>query len=257
MRAYWDSQFQFSAVLPDFEHWLKRMATDSEVVTTTERAAYGDHPRQWVEWIEASGPQHILPVVIHGGYWRALEAEKHRFMMPPLQAHGARVANVEYRLMPEIRLGDVVADVRAALSLLCQRFPETQFVLVGHSAGAHLALSAMDDCAISARTRGIIALSGVYDLAPVALSFLQDELHLTAQEIADFTISASKHRPPVLYVNGSAETYEFIRGAALLAAHGTTGQTILDDAHHMSLPHAAGENVTALFSTLYELKETI
>jgi len=255
MQAFWDSQLRFSAILPDFEDWLARMATESTAVAASERAAYGDHPRQWVEWAGGSGPDAILPVIFHGGYWRALDAQTHRFMMPAFQPHARAVANVEYRLMPEVRLGDVVADTQAALSLLCARFPKAQLVLIGHSAGAHLALSAMDDPLIRARTRGIIAISGVYDLAPVALSFLQDELHLTAEEIQRFTLFPSTGRPPVLYVNGSAETHEFLRGAALLAAHGAATQILIDGAHHMSLPHAVCADAPALLSTLFDLKE--
>ena len=254
MQDFWDTQFRYSALLPDFENWLARMNEDSDAVSMTERAAYGEHPRQWVEWIDGSGSHAVLPVIIHGGYWRALDAESHRFMMPAFQTHGGKVANLEYRLMPGVRLGDVVTDTCKALTLLCEKFPEAKLVLVGHSAGAHLALSAMEDPKLRARTRGIIALSGVYDLAPVALSFLQAELNLAPTEIDMFTIYPSSGRPPVLYVNGSAETHEFIRGAALLAAHGASHHTILEDAHHMSLPHAACANADALLSTLLDLK---
>ncbi len=67
MQEFWDTQFRFSSILPDFEDWLARMAKDSRAVSKTERAAYGEHPRQWVEWIDGSGSDSVLSVIIHGG----------------------------------------------------------------------------------------------------------------------------------------------------------------------------------------------
>ena len=144
-RTYLDGQLKFSAFLPDFTTALDRMAADSEAAAAAHdltRAAYGDDPRQWVEWMAGSGPDRYLPVILHGGYWRALEAETHRFMMSGFAGAGSAVANIEYRLVPQVRLADVVADAKAALDLLCRTFPDQALILIGHSAGAHLALSA-------------------------------------------------------------------------------------------------------------------
>jgi len=219
MQAFWDSQLKFSSFVPDFAQLVENMHTQSDVVAETHgstRSAYGPDQRQWVEWLAGTGSDATLPVVIHGGYWRAMTAEMHRFMLPGFAAHGCAVANVEYRLIPEVRLSDIVADVTRALTHLAAEFPKAQLILIGHSAGAHLALSAMVDDALKARTDGILALSGVYDLTPVAHSFLQAELTLTPQEIDDFMLRPAPDRPATLYVNGSAETPEFLRGSAVM-----------------------------------------
>ncbi|WP_136440709.1 alpha/beta hydrolase [Pacificoceanicola onchidii] len=253
MQRFWDSQFKFSAILPGFGDALERMARDSATVTEQfafEKAPYGPHPRQWVEWVSGTGPKDLLPVIIHGGYWRALEAENHRCMMPAFTGHGAAVGNIEYRLMPEVRLADLVADAQAGLHRLAERFPDTRFLLVGHSAGAHLALSAMTDSALRARTAGVLALSGVYDLAPVALSFLQAELRLTPSEIDTFSLRPSTDRPPTVFVNGSAETQEFLRGGALMASSGPAQWQLLEGADHMSLIGTACAQADHLLSQL-------
>lgn len=259
MQNFWNSQFRFSEILPDFADSVTRMAADSRVVaaeTSFHREAYGTHPRQWVEWTEGNGSDAILPVILHGGYWRALEAETHRYMMPAFRQHGAVVANVEYRLMPEVRLGDLVADTRAALRLLAERFPASQLLLTGHSAGAHLALAALRDPDIAARTRGVIALSGVYDLAPVANSFLQAELQLTQDEIAAFSLIPGESRPPVIYVNGGAETHEFLRGGALMSQAANAAWHVIDKENHMSLTWAACAQSDALVTSLTEMEPT-
>ena len=250
-RDFWDNQYRFSRILPDFEDALRTMASlsaDFEESVRLERSEYGTHPRQWVEWTGGTGSEDVLPVVLHGGYWRALEAETHRFLMRSLQPYGAVVANVEYRLMPEIRLAGVVADAKAALHHLAGEFPQAQLLLVGHSAGAHLALCAMTDSALAARTRGIIALSGVYDLSPVVRSFLQDELHLNAQEIEAFSLKAETPRPPVIYVNGSEETHEFLRGGALMSGGSKAVWHRINGANHMSLTWRAAAEMATIVS---------
>ena len=258
MHTFWNSQFKFSKILPNFAASLERMARDSQTVSSQEvftRAEYGAHARQWVEWIDGSGPQTVLPVILHGGYWRALDAETHRFMLPDFKAYGAAVANIEYRLMPEVRLADVVADTVAALRLLTRQFPEAKLLLVGHSAGAHLALSALREADINARTKGVIALSGVYDLAPVAMSFLQPELQLTQEEIANHSLSPQTPRPPVIYVNGSAETHEYLRGGSLMAQAKNAAWHVIEETNHMSLTWAACAQSGTLISLLSELEQ--
>lgn len=257
MQNFWDSQFKFSKILPVFAESVARMASDSSAVSDRHafyRETYGAHPRQWVEWTEGCGSDAVLPVILHGGYWRALEAETHRFMMPAFRHHGALVANIEYRLMPEVRLGDVVSDTVDALRHLAERFPAAQLLLIGHSAGAHLALSALRAPDIAKRTKGVIALSGVYDLAPVALSFLQEELQLTQGEIATFSLGPDEKRPPVLYVNGGGETHEYLRGAALMSQAENADWHVIDNENHMSLTWAACAQSDALVSSLFEME---
>lgn len=256
-RAFWDSQFRFSDIVPGFAGYLEQAERDS-AAWVAERAlvrhSYGPDPRQWVELTPGTGPDTVLPVVIHGGYWRALRAEDHRFLLPALVPFGATLANVEYRLMPGVRLDGIVDDIRAALILLVEQEPQARLVLVGHSAGAHLALSAAGDPGLRGRIAGVIALSGVYDLYPVRLCFLQDELSLTPDEAEAHSLRPSQARPPVVYVNGSAETHEFLRGSALMASQGKAAWRILPDANHMSLLWAAADAMPDLFETLTRLE---
>lgn len=253
---FWNRQMQFSTILPEFAAYLDRMAAESAEYSlgrAFDRKAYGEEARQWVEWTHGSGTGDLLPVVIHGGYWRALRAEDHRFMLAGFGALGATVANLEYRLMPGVRLDHCVRDAQDGLRCLAERFVGKRMVLIGHSAGAHLAVSSLADPGIAARTAGVIALSGVYDLRPAAQSFLQAELNLTEQEVATHSLAPRAGRPPVLYVNGSAETYEFLRGSALMASAGRAGWRVLPDADHMTLTWAATAHAKALCAEMLAL----
>ncbi|WP_299295797.1 alpha/beta fold hydrolase [uncultured Tateyamaria sp.] len=258
-QSYWDSQFRFSTILPDFAHCLDAMQQQSDAFARGrhfERIPYGDYPRQWVEITPGTGSEPVIPVVIHGGYWRALDAERHRVMMAGLLAQGPHVANIEYRLMPELRLADLVADVAGALAALAQHLPGHRFVLVGHSAGAHLALAAASDPITAPHIRGTIAISGLYELWPVAQSFLQAELHLTQAEIAAHTLDPDGVQSPVLFLTGADKTHEFHRQSARMAQGARTAWQCLPDTHHMTAPLAATapETAHAAFLNLADLE---
>jgi pimeloyl-ACP methyl ester carboxylesterase len=116
--------------------------------------AYGADPSQVVDLRGADGAP--LVVVIHGGYWRPATDRRHAGRMSDaLAAAGFRVATIEYRRIP----GDpdaTVADVRAAIAAV-----GGTPVLLGHSAGGHLALLLAADPGV----RGVVALAPVADLA--------------------------------------------------------------------------------------------
>lgn len=251
-REFWDRQMRFSALLPHFAETLDGMARDSARWSqgrSFRRRAHGDDPRQWVEWTDGTGQGEVLPVVIHGGYWRALRAEDHRFLMAGFGHVGPAVANLEYRLMPQVRLADCVADAKAGLRALMDAFPAARLLIVGHSAGAHLAVSALDAADIAARVQGAIALSGVYDLRPVPLSFLQEEIHLTGAEVTAHSLWPRAGRPPVLYVNGRDETPEFLRGSALMSTKGRAAWEVIDG-DHMTLTFQAVRRAGDLLARL-------
>ena len=176
-------------------------------------------------------------------------AEDHRFMMAGFAAAGTSVANLEYRLMPGVRLSDCVSDVQEGLVSLLDALPASRLLLVGHSAGAHLAVSALANARIAERALGGIARSGIYDLRPVQLSFLRSELHLTDAEVASHSLFPADDRPPVLYVNGRDATHEFLRASALMASKGRSAWQLLTG-NHMTLTWQAVENASNLVRKL-------
>lgn len=236
--SYWDQQFQFSKLLPDFQSCLAGMQTRSDKVADhleLQRLPYGAHPRQWVEMSGQPARGDVLPVFIHGGYWRALEAERHRFVLPPLKALRGAVANVEYRLMPEVHLRDIIEDTCAALRLLaqqtgCRLFP------IGHSAGGHLAVMAarlLPDHVI-----GAMAISGLYELAPLHWSFLRDEIGLSTDSFegcAPQQLWEGHDASHLVLAVGANETAEFHRQAQVFAS--SHGAQILQvpERHHMTV----------------------
>lgn len=240
---HWDQQFKFSTILPDFKEywdWFPVISDRLSAARTFERLSYGPDARQWVELTagDRGDDDGVIPVIIHGGYWRAMTAEGHRLMIPALAPIGSTVANVEYRLMPGARLADLVADVVAALQKVRSAVgPDAQLLLVGHSAGAHLAVEAADHLDLQGHVNGVVALSGLYDLAPVTHSFLQAELGLTEAEVSTYSPLRRHLRQEcrLWCLAGAEETDEFRRQSLSLADQIGSPVHLVAGVHHMSL----------------------
>ncbi|MFF5988524.1 alpha/beta hydrolase family protein [Prauserella flavalba] len=152
-----------------------------------------------------------LIVLVHGGFRRAEYDRTHiRVLCRALRDAGWPVAAPEYRRVAG-NPGQTVADIRTALSVLPERLPANGLVLMGHSAGGHLALWAASTCP----PRGLL---GVIALAPVADLAAAHEAHLDDGAVADFLGGAPSARPdldprlldappcPVVLVHGRDDT---------------------------------------------------
>ena len=220
-----------------------------------QREAYGTHERQWFEFLDHGAP-HDTPalvfVFVHGGYWRALDAGMHRFVLPALTTLGVGVANLEYRLMPDARMADLVNDVRQGMLSVGNRFANAKIVPIGHSAGAHLALLALrNDEQLSNQCKALISISGVFDLDTVSKSFLQSELHLTPREIEQFSASSAPQSIQSLFIVGANETVFYREAAQAMAASSPLASTLcLSPCHHMNILSASFTEVSPLVPLL-------
>ncbi|MCH8955561.1 alpha/beta hydrolase [candidate division KSB1 bacterium] len=107
-------------------------------------------------------------IVIHGGAWRSGDSKELPDLNSYLAGRGYVVAAVTYRLAPQSRYPAPISDIQAAISFLREHASEfgldpSRLVLLGRSAGAHLALQTAytsDEPAI----RGVVSLYGPADL---------------------------------------------------------------------------------------------
>jgi acetyl esterase/lipase len=113
-----------------------------------------------------------LVVVLHGGFWRAEYDRSHTGpLAADLATRGYPVAQLEYRRTGQTGGGwpgtfdDVAAGVEAVPELVAVRAKTAPGppILLGHSAGGHLALWYANRP--SAAVRGVVALAPVADLA--------------------------------------------------------------------------------------------
>ena len=237
--SYWDTQYQISAILPGFEDHLADMTRKSQTIgLDVERHAYGPDPRQYFDM--HGRPTGLCPVFIHGGYWRALTADMHRFVLPPMAAAGGGVANVEYRLLPHVSLAEIVGDVLAALRQV-SALTGQRLVVVGHSAGGHLA--AIAALRLGDMVAACLPISGLFDLTPLPHTFLGRDVGLTPRDIQGlspqslFSGTSGRHLCAAV---GRDETPEFHRQAqAFATAHGARVLTVPGADHMTVLNHLA------------------
>lgn len=123
-------------------------------------------------------------VFIHGGYWQRNTREDFAMFMAGVQAHGWSAALPGYSLAPEVKLGDIVSEIHAALDWLKAEGPKHGIsgpvILSGWSAGGHLTAMALDHPIVAAG----LSISGVYDLEALSDTKLNAALLLTDDEIA-------------------------------------------------------------------------
>jgi arylformamidase len=151
-----------------------------------------------------SGENRPIFLFIHGGYWRALSKEQSAFMAPMLAGHGIATAVPDYTLAPTASITEITRQMRAAFAYLWHNaaalgIDRNRIVVGGSSAGGHLAAalampgwqaaSNLPDPAVHAT----LPISGLFDLAPIAASHVQDWMQFTQSEIE--ALSPMRHAP--------------------------------------------------------------
>jgi acetyl esterase/lipase len=168
---------------------------------------YGPAERNRIDLFPASDRVDPLLVFIHGGYWQMRAKEVFAFIAEGPLAHGMSVALVGYTLAPDIRLDGIVAEIRSALDYLSPR--SKSLLLSGWSAGGHLTAMCMSHPSVKAG----LAISGIYDLEPMRLSYINEKLRLDEAEDRRNSplTNGMKFGKPLVVAYGKAELPEMQR----------------------------------------------
>jgi arylformamidase len=128
---------------------------------------------------------------------------------------------VEYTLAPAARMDAIVGEIRASVAWIIDHAKEFggdpgRVFVSGHSAGGHLTAMAMTD----PRVAGGLAISGIFDLEPIRLNYLNEKLGLDVAEAR--RNSPTLHLPPraasLVVTVGLGELPELIRQSDEFAA---------------------------------------
>ena len=202
--------------------------------------AYGPDPDHTLDFYPARDTDGPAPVMlfIHGGFWRSMRASQFAFLAPGFVDHGISLAVIDYPLIPRVRMQQVVQACRLALRHVVTHartlgVDAKRIVAAGNSAGGHLVAELMDTHWMQAMglpvdcLRGGVAISGLYDLAPVARSFQNDSLQLTTEETECYSplLRPVHLRAALVVAVGGDETAEFLRQSAAFAEHARTHGT--------------------------------
>lgn len=143
--------------------------------------AFGANSRQRLDvYVPAGARGRPIIVFWYGGSYERGSKDQYRFVGAALARSGHVAVLPDYRLYPEARFPDFMADAAAALSWVVSHAAEfggdpSRIYLAGHSAGAQIAGLLAYDRALLERAglraeaiKGFIGLSGPYALDPDA-----------------------------------------------------------------------------------------
>lgn len=199
-------------------------------LTVVSDLPYGAAPRQRLDLFVPDDPgPHPCLIWFHGGFWQEGSKAGSGFAAAALASAGWAMAGVGYTLTPDVRLRDVVAEAAAAVAYLSETaavhgLDAKRLLVGGHSAGAHLAaalLTGRGGPAVTSALAGAVLVSGIYDLAPVAASYVNELARIDADEVRELSpLRAMPARDvPVHLVIGADEPDQFQRQTdALLTA---------------------------------------
>jgi len=252
-----DREYSPSSLIEDIDVYLdqyeraSRLAKDSALQQNLCQPdlRYGAGAEETLDLFLPAGPgPKPLHIFIHGGYWQLLSKDESCFAAPAFQQHGSAFAALNYTLAPQQSLTGIVEENRRAIEWLYRHADELGFdrermYLSGHSAGAHLAMMMLvtdwqNRGLPNDVIKGVCAVSGVFDLEPVRLSYVNETVGMDAAE-------AGRNSPlryplvsrcPVIFAYGENETGEFKRQTD------EYGSTLHDAGISVTLREIAGRN---------------
>lgn len=264
-RTELDQAYNNSEAVADSQSWLSNW-TDRSRVFRSQRPGrldlrYGERERNTIDIYPCDETDAPLLVFIHGGYWQRNNKEMFACLASgPLDAR-YNVAMIGYTLCPSISFAGLVQEVATALDWLGANarkvgvFSE-KIIVSGWSAGAHLAALMMSRSDISA---GLL-ISGIYDLEPCRLNYLNAALHLTSADVERYSpLRQGGKTRPLVVACGSQELPELQRQSKVYAArHADLGTIFLPlPHHHFSILSELERADGALVDALRELRQDI
>src|SRR3954452_427552 len=261
-RAQLDAAYNNTAAVPERDAIIADWAARSARVRREREGHldlhYGDSPRERLDLFLAADPNAPTLAFIHGGYWQMNDKEGTTFLAEGVLPHGINFALSEYTLAPAARMDRIVGEIRRAVDWLNEHLAEygadpARIYVAGHSAGGHLTATAMTLGAV----RGGLAISGLYDLEPIRLNYLNEKLGLDEGEAE--RNSSLLHLPPMagplVTAYGTRELPELCRQsidyARAWVESGLPGHLLpIDGADHFTILEALADPKGALTEAL-------
>jgi arylformamidase len=253
----YDNRAKVSAAA--LQRYRERWSAGSQEARETRQVrldvAYGPSPLETLDIFgDPSASPRPVHVYIHGGYWHFGDKTDCAYVALALDQDAATTVVLNYGLAPQVPLDGQVSHCRAALRWVWNNIDDlggdrSRLYLTGHSAGAHLAamMLATDwrtvDATMPAQiVRGASLLSGIYDLEPVRLVSVNDQLRLSeddARRLSPIHLPCQGD-PALLVAVGELEGDEYIRQSRTLAdawrgAHPGIEFSIVPKGDHFSI----------------------
>lgn len=273
--------YNVRAAIPDhmdiFVNWRRWSdAYKAERPDASLDLAYGPGAAETLDFFPARNGNSDAPLVllIHGGYWQAMDKQDNSFAARGLCDAGCAVAVVNYTLCPETSLDGIVAEMRRAALWLWRNerglpFDPEQIYVIGHSAGGHLAAMMLctdwrsyDRQALQTLFKGAVSISGLFDLSALVETTINEKVGLSPQSARE--LSPIHHVPhsgtPFIAAVGENESTGFHDQVDMLqkawSPHGVdVGYMSLANRHHLGAFEALADHNSALLKAALALME--
>ncbi|XP_031828963.1 kynurenine formamidase [Nomia melanderi] len=198
----WSKRFDHEEVLKHYHKFASEVTEKARKTTKYELdIPYGNSNNTKYDIYGTDLPKDApIFVFIHGGYWIEGSTDIATFAAPVFVAKGIKVITVGYDLIPHVRLGDIISEIKMALEQILKLASNNGSRCVwvaGHSAGAHLAVNILFDESWLDKMmkerymklfKGLVLIAGIYDLTALIDTSINDDLKLTKNEMAAYSI---------------------------------------------------------------------
>ncbi|QEN85158.1 alpha/beta fold hydrolase [Labrys sp. KNU-23] len=268
----WTWAYDNAANIPKSEAWPNawvepaRVARDALVADDRARLelAYGSDLRQRFDLFYPKGNPTGLVVLVHGGFWMALDKSFWSHLAGGPLAHGYAVAIPSYPLAPDVRISDITKSIGQAIGAAADIVPGP-IRLIGHSAGGHLvtrmiSLTTPLPGELQNRIAGAVSVSGLHDLRPLMNIARNATLKIDMREAKSESPALLEPLPGSRLIcwAGARETSEFLRQNALLGniwrGLGIETDVVEEpDRHHFNVLDGLAEPDHALTRALFSM----
>ncbi len=240
---------------------VRRVARDLE---------YGPDPRQRFDLYAPSAARSSasLPVLVffYGGGWDSGSKDVYGWAAQALSAQGFVVAVADYRLVPEVRFPVFIEDAAAAVAMVAEVAARhggdpARLGVVGHSAGAHLAMMLtqdrryMDAVGNPELIRAAAGLAGPYDFLPFDVASSINAFGQAPDPVQTQPLHfARADAPPLWLGHGTADVIVHDEDTILLEARMRALGGRCEAKLYPGLSH---EDLIATFSPLFRKKAPV
>ena len=254
-QAELDAAYDQSRYAPNVQQIIKRCATNSDSmrlrIGAPQRFSYGPSTVEGLDVYATKRVNAPIHIFLHGGAWRGGLAKDYAFPAEMFVHAGAHFVVPDFAWVQDTggSLAPIADQVRRAVAWVYRNAQEiggdpNRIYVSGHSSGAHLAgvvlttdwpkqFNLAGDV-----VKGGLCCSGIFDLAPVALSARSAYVKF-CDEIVQ-ALSPSRHlghlNVPLIVAYGTLETPEFQRQSrdfyAAVQTAGKVAQLLIADGYN-------------------------
>lgn len=245
--------------------WLAASRDAKSAFPRHRQIRWGKGDALALDVFSASAHPRGLVLFLHGGFWLQGSKDIGAFPAPAFDRAGLAYASASYGLAPHFSLPELIGNVREIYDRCIVEAADLgidagRIAVIGHSAGAHLAAWLARTGSPAPLPRGLVLISGIFDLVPLLgierLAPLRLD-HRTAQRlsIAGDQISAGVD---MIVTAGTEEATGFIdQSRAFASTAKQAGHNVemimVDGADHFDIARSLGDPVAPVTSAALAL----